>query len=388
MPGLAGQSLTGRWQGYVSMEGSTQRFLYELQLEEAGGTINGLSRSMTADRSIQVDFELLGKRLGTEVVLQELRQITAPPREWCLKHQELQLVQRNDSLLLVGSWSGGACRPGKVYLYRPSALRQDTEQLLPFTMEGKWTGHLDQSDRAYGFFYAITLQSDGRGSSFIVSEGNGGSASLQLTWSFDALRQEVRLQETGVLECTDPNWKWCLKEVILRKQRTAMGYQLQGNWEGHLEGDTSSRGICAPGQMTLHKPVLSRKTIEEVAQLRDTFALDLPRKVNVLQVIEVSGPQLRLGVWDNGVYDGDIITLYLNGKQLMQRYKVKKRKAFIDVELSSQRNFLVLHADDLGEVSPNTVAISIFDGRREQVVVMSADLSESGAVLIKQIDRD
>ncbi|HKK75835.1 MAG TPA: hypothetical protein VJ953_12235 [Saprospiraceae bacterium] len=386
---LSAQTLNGHWLGMITMEGLSEPFLYEIDIREENGTINGYSWSRTADSSVQVQFQLAGKREGKEVVLQELQQITPPPPEWCLKYQRLRLEERNDSLLLLGNWSGGVCNPGKVYLYRPTSFSGDTlEREIPFTKTGKWTGHLDQSDRAYGFFYEISLKEDGTGTSFIVSEDSGGSAHHALSWTFDPLREQLNIKEKAVLKRTDSNWKWCIKSAALRMTKTATGYQLSGDWLGHIEENNSAQGKCAPGKMVLNKPVLSKKVVREITSNSENYELELARKVNINQVIEVQRPQLKIGVWDNGVYDGDVMTLYLNGKKMMEQYKVRKRKVYIDVELEEKNNFLVLHADDLGEISPNTVAISIFDGKREQIIVMSSNLSESGAILIKQIALD
>lgn len=384
---LLGQSLNGHWDGFVTMEGYQGRFLYHINIEEEGNTINGMSVSMTADSATQVQFQLAGSRQANKVTLQEIRQITAPPPEWCLKYQQLELVSRHDSVLLIGNWSGGVCRPGRIYLAKRQVMRADTiEQVLPFTKVGKWTGHLDQSDRAYGFFYEIELEADGTGSSFIVSEGSGGSAYHDLVWSFDQKKNQILLTEQEVIERTDPNWKWCIKEATLNLEKEATGYQLSGDWQGHIENDFSEKGKCAPGKMVLHKPVLTEKIVQQIATSSQAYELELSRKVQINQIIEVSRSKLKLGVWDNGVVDGDIMTLYLNGEKIMEHHQVRKRKVYIDVELKARNNFLVLHADDLGEVSPNTVAISIFDGQREQILVMSSNLDESGAVLIKRID--
>jgi hypothetical protein len=44
---------------------------------------------------------------------------------------------------------------------------------------------------------------------------------------------------------------------------------------------------------------------------------------------------------------------------------------------------LVLHAESLGSVPPNTIAVSVFDGVKEQTIVLCSNLKESGAVLIR-----
>jgi hypothetical protein len=369
------------------MEGYHGFFKYQIQLEEsADGTLNGISLSMLADSSIQVRFQLAGKREGQNITLQELNQISKPPPQWCLKYSKLNLVQRNDSLLLLGDWSGGECQPGKVYLYQVRNIVEKTStQWLPFSKIGRWTGHLDQSDRTYGFFYELELKEDGTGTSSIVSEGSGGEATHALEWQFDSTSQILSLQEKSVLKKTDPKWKWCIKKSDLQLRKVGNAYQLKGAWQGQIEGNLSQLGACAPGQMFLEKPQMSEQIVEQIQTSSAVYKLEQQRKIKIDRVIEVARPQLRLAVWDNGVVDGDIMTLYINGKKVFDRYKVKDSKAYINIELKEDNNFLVLHADDLGTITPNTVAISIYDGKREQIIVMSSNLEESGAILIKQI---
>ena len=101
------------------------------------------------------------------------------------------------------------------------------------------------------------------------------------------------------------------------------------------------------------------------------------------KVIQVQSKKLRIKVWDNGTVDGDFVTLLLNGKKILDNYRVDKRKWSIPVEILEGDNFLILHAEDLGDISPNTVAVSIDDGVKEVIIVMSSNLDVSGAILIK-----
>jgi hypothetical protein len=101
----------------------------------------------------------------------------------------------------------------------------------------------------------------------------------------------------------------------------------------------------------------------------------------------VNSPELTISVWDNGTEDGDVITLFFNGHQLAKQHRISKNKSNYRVKLSGNENFLILQADDLGSIKPNTVAVSINDGQREQIIVMSADLEENGAVLIRKIQQ-
>ena len=100
---------------------------------------------------------------------------------------------------------------------------------------------------------------------------------------------------------------------------------------------------------------------------------------------EVRSRDLYLRVWDNGTVDGDVVTLFLNGRRILHNFRVSKRKRVIPVTLEAANNFLILHAEDLGDIIPNTVAVSIDDGFKEQIIILSSNLAESGAVLIREV---
>ena len=50
-------------------------------------------------------------------------------------------------------------------------------------------------------------------------------------------------------------------------------------------------------------------------------------------------------------------------------------------------NLLILHAENLGDLPPNTIAVSLDDGSSEQLIIMNANLEESGAILIQAFRR-
>lgn len=382
---LFGQDLSGRWSGWLEVAGEDQRYHYHLEIAEKDGQINGFSWSASPDSATIVQFKLTGTRTPDGLTLQELEQITPPPPEWCLKFSELQLLRRNDSLILEGSWRGKPCPPGRLWLSKEVNMAYQ-EQIIPFAITGEWTGQLDQSDRSYGFFYALDLEAGGAGSSRIVSEGSGGSATHELTWTFDSLTGTLELEELEVIDRTDPRWKWCIKSARLQLEQTEHAYILRGDWEGHIENDHTPAGRCAPGSVYLEKPILSRRVLRRIRDHRQDYQRQEGRTVAVDRVLEVARPEIKLSVWDNSKVDGDVITVFLNGEKIIHQYRLTREKAFVDVVLREQDNVLILHADDLGEITPNTVAVSIYDGAQEHMIIVSSDLRESGAILVKRID--
>ena len=381
---LSAQDLSGTWLGWIQME-DTAPFHYRLELEAQGQEWHGYSWSATADSSIIVQFKVVATQDGDMVQVQELEQLSPAPPQWCLKYLNLSLLSQADSLILSGTWKGKPCPSGTARLYKEGAFAYETEQ-LPFSILGDWTGQLEQTDRSYGFFYSLDLEKEGIGSSKIVSEGSGGSAFHELKWTFDERTGQLHIQEIEVIERTDPKWKWCIKEAFLQLEKTDNAYIFRGNWSGHIEGDRGVKGACAPGQVYLEKPILSKKVWKKIQETRQIYEKEQGRKVEVSRVLEVKRREVKLSVWDNSVVDGDIVSVFLNGEKIIHEYAISREKAFVDIVLKEKDNFLILHAEDLGEITPNTVAVSIFDGTKEYLIIVSSDLKESGAILVKRID--
>lgn len=373
---ISAQSPAGQWEGIVWQANSRDTFSYAIQFQQQGEAVSGLAVSTSKDGKVSAKFVISGRWANGQLQLQEVQQLEPASPAWCLKFIEATLSA--DQKTLEGSWKATGCSPGFI---RMKKIGMSYEEEIPFTYPGRWTGHLSQSDRDYGFFFELQLNANGGGTSSIVSEGAGGEATHNLIW--EATDQGIRFTESYVAERTDPDWKWCLKNGALTKDRIDGTYQLTGDWAGYLEHKTAQNGACAPGTVFLTKPVLTKTIQEYVASHADVYGESTGRSVKVDRVLKVRSDNIRIKVWDNGIVDGDILTLFLNGQQILHKYRVNKRKWSIPVDILHGENLLILHADDLGDISPNTVAVSIDDGVKEQIIVLSSNLRESGAILIQ-----
>jgi len=382
---LLAQDLGGRWEGYLTQQDKADTFYYEVNLRQNGNSFSGTSYSRTQDEQYEANFELTGYWDGEKFILQELRQTAPPEPKWCIKYATLYLGKDGAVPVLSGSWKADGCTPGRIFLRRPTRVVRDTvQQEVPPTLEGKWSGSLSQSDRDYGFFFELDLMADKGGTSYIVSEGNGGGARMRLQWSFDEGRQRLSFRESEVMQKDDPRWPWCIKTGTLVYRREDNRLVLEGDWEGYIEGHDMESGACASGGLYLEKPVLSREVVQVQEAIEAPYQSEKHRKIKVQRVLEVSKPNIRIKIWDNGTVDGDVATLFLNGDRILHNHRVSKRRIGIPVSLQQSDNFLILHAEDLGDIRPNTVAVSVDDGEREQVIILSSNLEESGAVMIRQ----
>lgn len=125
------------------------------------------------------------------------------------------------------------------------------------------------------------------------------------------------------------------------------------------------------GDSILELP-LSPSTIDSIPPLR------IDRKlVSTEEQFTVDEENISIFVYDHRLVDGDIITLYLNEKVVLRRYKLKKKKRQIQVRLTPGKNVVILYAENLGKIPPNTVAIEVVTSDTEFEKVLNSDLEQS-----------
>ena len=371
------QNLSGKWSGILLQKGKPDTFYYQLNLTQTDNQITGFSFSKNKDGETAAKFEIVGTKKDNLLTLQEINQLEPKGAKWCLKHIRLNIK----SGILEGNWEAEGCVPGTMRLIN-SAFQNDENLPTPL---GKWVGYVSQDDRDYGFYFETEFLPDGKGNSYIVSEGNGGSANHILNWTyFDEL---VTFEETEISRKTSGEWRWCMKSAELVFSESENKKMLRGSWKGYIEGYTQESGPCAPGTLYLEQIIPEKKETVKIPEFQP-YVEDEGRKVKVGRVLEVSGESIRIKVWDNGIVDGDVLSLFLNGKKILDNHRVSKRKYGMNVKLEKKTNYLILHAEDLGDITPNTVAVSVDDGKKEQIIILSSNLRESGAVMIRQFEID
>ena len=318
---IQGQSLSGEWTGVIFQEETKDTFYYQINIEQSGDQLKGSSKSNTLDGAAGASFNITGVIDADKIIIQELSQTSPKSPKWCLKYLTLELRVKDGKPQLIGDWTAKNCIPGKAVLTNPNfkPVSYTTETItkeVPFTLSGSWTGYLNQSDRDYGFYFEIQLNEDNTGTSYIVSEDNGGSAYHHFDWTYGANQASIQIKESHVKQKSDNRWPWCIKELDLSLERAKHTYVLKGRWKGFIEGYTPKTGGCAPGNIFLEKPIETITTTQVVAnelELKPQIEAPKPvppktapyeaekkRKVKVQRVIEVQSQDLRIKVWDNG----------------------------------------------------------------------------------------
>lgn len=107
------------------------------------------------------------------------------------------------------------------------------------------------------------------------------------------------------------------------------------------------------------------------------------RKLIIIDKIIVHTAKVKILIWDHQTVDGDRVSLNLNGAWILKNYELKKDKYEMIVELQEGLNTFVLHALNLGRISPNTAALIVDDGEEKHRLTLQSNLKESGTLQIK-----
>lgn len=110
------------------------------------------------------------------------------------------------------------------------------------------------------------------------------------------------------------------------------------------------------------------------------------RENNTIQTLTVSADSLVLSFYDNGVVDGDSISVYLNDENIISKVKLKEAavKKTIYLNNRSDETTLTLVAENLGSIPPNTGLLIIQDGTERYQIRFKADMETNASVIIKK----
>jgi len=118
-------------------------------------------------------------------------------------------------------------------------------------------------------------------------------------------------------------------------------------------------------------------------ELPDVVAGRINEKI---QDIYFKSDSLVLSLYDNGIVDGDTVSVFVNGENVVSKQKLKevatKKTIFISEGTDSVQ--LILFAENLGTIPPNTGLLIIRDGDDTYQVHFSADLQQNASVTLRR----
>ena len=184
--------------------------------------------------------------------------------------------------------------------------------------------------------------------------------------NYKADSNNISISEIGVTTFRIPaDCIPCIKRYSLSFHKGGNEEQLRGSWTGKTMDNKSN---CPPGTI-----VLTRFTKSEFRpNLPKTY---LERKNELVREIKVDTGTIRLDFYDNGVVDGDTISVYINDMPVVSNkiLSVKPVSASVRVDLKRTVQEVVMVGENMGSIPPNTALMIINAGDKRYQLYLTSD---------------
>ena len=115
-----------------------------------------------------------------------------------------------------------------------------------------------------------------------------------------------------------------------------------------------------------------------------TAALPEKRENNLVTEIPVAADSVKVSFYDNGEIDGDSVTIVYHGAVIATHlFLTDKENSFMLPVNKSGSNELIMYAENLGSIPPNTALMIIYDGKKRHEINVKSSTTSNGMVSFK-----
>jgi hypothetical protein len=206
---------------------------------------------------------------------------------------------------------------------------------------------------------------------------------LDFTGRFNAVTKRMVIIENNLLESFIPgNCIPCIKTYDLVWTKKGTEEVLTGECKAKFLGIDAS----CPGYKVELKRTSKSDFAVDVEQSPELKAIQLnlklkPREKELVQVIKLENPSIKIELYDNAEIDNDTITVLLNNKLLLYRRMLTDKPLTITLNAFPNTDYeLVMYADNLGSIPPNTALMVVTAGTKKYEVHLSSSEQKSASV--------
>ena len=344
---VSGQSITGIWRGYFITESGDQ-YKYELQIDEVpSGNLHGVSYSY-------LDTRFYGKAL--------LKGNFA-------KAGNSAIIEETKTVEVKMSGSSTACIMKCFFTYAKSGKEE--------FLEGTFSSTYEHSEPLLG----------------IEKGGNcgGGKVFLRKVPTSDFY------EEPFLKDKTVPNKEESFKKAPVIKapppvaKKTVIKHKAVTRPIAHAKPKstkplTKKNNIAkAPAKKIIRDSISTHRSATTGPVIIDK-PMEVPkfsppivtrsRQNELVQTLTVSSDEIIVRLYDNGEVDDDTVSVYLDGKPLALNKRLSTVPIILSLKMDEANpdHTLVMYAENMGRIPPNTSLMIVQDGdRRYQVSIVSTE---------------
>lgn len=258
--------------------------------------------------------------------------------------------------------------------------------------KGLWNGYItadNLQDRA-GYIISIEEQKDGIISGkALLYKPNLFAEAYGLQQFFGTIdKDQITITDVVILDERIPASMFflCFKSSRLSYSGSQQTEALRGSWSSRAE-------TCVPGEIFLTR---YRESSAGARKVPDYVLAALKRdgekpmfkdtELSSPVVLNVSNNNLELQLRDYLKTDNDTVSIYLNRKLILNRLNISKKPFKFNIRLNRNlaSNELILYANNLGAIPPNTSLLIVSDGEKRHRILIESTLQKSVAIYLRR----
>ena len=424
------KQITGLWKGYITT--SDLRVPYELVFSEDKGTITGWSYTTFSVRGAEiVTLKKLKVSIAAAVITEDDDNVfnTFPQKQLqnIIQINTLTLEEGAASAQLTGTFqtkTPRALKPAKGTLFLEKKYTPDSSRLI---------AKMDELDltRSLSFSFTAPPVKEPAAASLAVNEKPvQEKASLPLVSPTIPDLDTVQIVDIALLNKPEP----VKAEVINTPTATTMAPAITNKQVRAvamapvkpvvvIPEKAIAKSIPAPvpvkprADAIVAKPAapppLVAKAIVNVPvakqipppgavvasatkSIKDNIAvapaIDLKsRKIEIIDQLTIVADSLQFTLYDNGEVDGDTVSIIMNGKTIVSRQGLSTMPFTKTIYLTPDMGDsvqLVMYAENLGTIAPNTGFMILNYDKKRKEVRFSGDLSKNAAITLRRKEKE
>jgi hypothetical protein len=192
---------------------------------------------------------------------------------------------------------------------------------------------------------------------------------------------------------------WCSEPGIMNLKKEGKMLLLQGTFQSSrclsaksllrkVEELTPESGQVSTNSYPAAKPSVSNKgensSLTSQARVEGSHDKYKDGILSVQKTIEVDSDSLVIGFFDNGIIDGDTISVFFNGQRVASQIALRTQPLVIHLNLDPafRDNEIAMFAENLGSISPNTAAMQLIAGNKTHIVMLTSTLSKTAVIRV------
>lgn len=109
------------------------------------------------------------------------------------------------------------------------------------------------------------------------------------------------------------------------------------------------------------------------------------RNAEVIKTLEITGPTIKIDIYDNGQVDGDTVSIFMNGALLIPAKMLTAKPITININVNETDEVydIVMFAESMGTIPPNTALMVVTTSTKRYEINITSTEQTSGSIRLK-----